>query len=67
MKSRNISYYLFLGMLLISISLNAQSPPDPNKPPPPHPELPIDGGLTYLLVAGIAFGVYTLKKKKIFF
>ncbi len=59
-------------MLVFSLSLNAQgnsdgkrrNPPNPHKPPPPHPELPIDGGLAYLLITGIAYGVYQIKKKK---
>ena len=55
-------------MLMVSLSLNAQgkrrNPPNPHKPPPPHPELPIDGGLSYLLIAGVAFGIYEFKRKK---
>jgi hypothetical protein len=31
---------------------------------PPPPGLPIDGGLTWLIVAGAALGVYQLRKKK---
>ena len=72
MNRRNITNCLFVVSLVFSLSLNAQgssdgkrnNPPNPHKPPPPHPELPIDGGLSYLLVAGIAFGVYALKRKK---
>ena len=48
-------------MLMVYISLNAQGPP---QPPPPQPGLPIDGGLSYLFIAGIAYGVYKIKKKK---
>ena len=55
-------------MLVVNLSINAQgkrrNPPNPHKPPPPHPELPIDAGLSFLLVAGIALGVYELKRKK---
>ena len=36
---------------------------DANDGPPPGPGLPIDGGLSYLLIVGIAYGVYELKKK----
>ena len=41
-----------------------------NEPPPPpfngggQPGLPINGGITYLLLSGIAFGIYTIRKKK---
>jgi len=39
---------------------------DPIAPPfgLPKPELPIDGGLSLLLVSGVAYGIYTLKRKK---
>ena len=36
--------------------------PKPNGPGP-YPELPIDGGVTFLLIIGTAFGVYKLKEK----
>ena len=60
-------------LLFFSLSLHAQgksdgkrnNPPNPHKPPPPHPELTIDTGLAYLLIAGIAFGVQRIKRKKI--
>jgi len=32
--------------------------------PPPPGELPIDGGLSFLLVSGVAYGIYTLNRKK---
>ena len=64
MKRKKIIYCLIVAMLMLNISLFAiGDPPDPNKPPPPHPELPIDGGITYLLFAGVAFGLYQIKKK----
>ena len=68
MSVKNITYCLCIIMLVFSLSLNAQekrrNPPNPHKPPPPHPELPIDGGLSYLILVGIAYGIYELKKKK---
>jgi hypothetical protein len=72
MKRGKITYYLCIIMLVFSLSLNAQgnsdgkrrNPPNPHKPPPPHPELPIDGGLSYLLLAGIGLGIYKLRRKK---
>ena len=33
-------------------------------PPPPGEELPIDGGLSWLLVSGVAYGIYALKRRK---
>jgi hypothetical protein len=41
-----------------------RNPPNPHKPPPPHPELPIDGGLSYLLLAGLTLGIYQIRRKK---
>ncbi|MDV7186184.1 hypothetical protein R3X25_02730 [Lutibacter sp. TH_r2] len=41
-------------------------PPNGNKPaaPAPNPGLPVDGGLSYLLLSGILYGVYELRKGK---
>lgn len=68
MKRRKITYYLCIVMLVINLTLNAQekrkNPPNPHKPPPPHPELPIDGGLSYVLITGIVYGIYELRRKK---
>ncbi len=67
MKRRKISYYLCILMLVVNLTLNAQgkrkNPPNPHKPPPPHPELPIDAGLSYLLIVGMIVGIYELKRK----
>ncbi len=65
MKRKNITYYIIGAMLMLSISLFAiGDPPDPNKPPPPHPELPIDGGVSFLFITGIAYGMYQITRKK---
>ena len=68
MKRNFLTYCLFVSLLMFNLSINAQgkrnNPPNPHKPPPPHPELPIDGSLSYLLITGIAYGVYQIKKKK---
>lgn len=32
--------------------------------PPPPPGLPIDGGLSLLVIAGAVFGVFKLRKKE---
>ena len=55
------TFFVFVGY--------SQDPPTPQAGtndgiiPPPAPGLPIDGGLTYLIIAGTAFGVYKLRKK----
>ncbi len=46
-----------LLLLLFPLTMIAQGPP----PPPPPPGLPIDGGLLFLLIAGMAYGVKKLK------
>ena len=52
-------------MLLYSNFGYSKNPPPPQpKSPTNPPGLPIDGGLGYLLLSGIAYGVYQLKKKK---
>lgn len=47
-----------LLLLLFPLIMIAQDPPPP---PPPPPGLPIDGGLLFLLIAGIVYGVKKLK------
>ena len=72
MKIRVITYCICAAFLMVNLSLHAQgnsdgkrkNPPNPHKPPPPHHELPIDAGLSYLLIAGIALGIYEHKRKK---
>lgn len=66
-------------VLLISFNALSQTPPTPGRsngrrcdnPPcgrgnglPGPPGLPIDGGLSFLIIAGAAYGVYELKRKK---
>ena len=60
-------FILCFSFMLIGVA--AYSEPKPPKPelsnaPPPPPGLPIDGGLSLLLVSGVAYGIYTLKRKK---
>ena len=54
-------------MLLSSINYSNEIPKNPPFPKPngpgPYPEFPIDGGLSYLLIAGVVYGVYALRKR----
>jgi hypothetical protein len=65
--------------LLIGTTVLSQSRADTAGPPPPNPEccdpppdlgLPIDSGLTFLLILGLAYGVFIaihrIKAKNIF-
>jgi len=38
--------------------------PEEGGAPPPPPGLPIDGGLSLLLISGVAYGIFELKRKK---
>jgi hypothetical protein len=51
---------LFL-LLLFPLIMIAQSPGLPGPPPPPPPGLPLDGGLLFLFIAGVAYGVKKIK------
>ncbi len=51
-----------LLLLLFPLTMISQGPPQPPPPPPGLPPgLPIDGGLLFLLIAGMAYGVKKLK------
>ena len=45
-------------MISYSVSYGQAIPP----PPPGLPPVSIDGGLIYLLIGGLIFGVYKIKK-----
>lgn len=60
---KTITFLIFFAILMIAPffmeSLIAQPPP----PPDPEP-IPIDGGLGFLLAAGMAYGAKKLHKSK---
>ena len=61
-------FILCFSFMLINVSAYAKrkGPPKPEQggAPPPPPGLPIDGGLSLLLVSGVTYGIYTLTRKK---
>lgn len=67
-------FLLLLSFIIVSASCLMALPPGPpgggGRPPcfpPPCTPIPIDGGLSYILIAGIALGgkkIYSLNKKK---
>jgi hypothetical protein len=59
MNKKKINLFL-LSFCFMLISIVAYS----QVIPPPPGELPIDGGLSFLLVSGVAYGIYTLNRKK---
>ena len=70
MKLRYLTYFFCVVFMITEFSLCAQGrgmkPPHPPQGgrPPIYPELPIEGGLSYLLIGGILIGVYHIKRKK---
>ena len=62
MKSK---FYTILA-LLIPVILMAQGGPTPGGPgnPPIDDDVPIDNAIVWLLVLGVAFGVYTVFKQQ---
>ena len=55
----------FLLSIVVYSNEKRKGPPHP-KPngPGPYPELPIDGGLSFLIIAGVAYGIYEKRRKK---
>lgn len=54
----------FSFMLFSLAAYSKKPPPPPQNGPPPPVGLPIDGGLSFLLISGVAYGIYSLKRKK---
>ena len=57
-KERNL--ILILVVFITTFTFGQAVPPP--IPPPPPPGLPIDSGIIYLLLAGIALGIKKLRK-----
>lgn len=62
MGNKNKNILLLVALLFIAApTVFAQTPPAPQQPPP---QLPVDGGVVALVVAGLFYGIKrTLKKK----
>jgi len=56
-KLASLLLLLLFPLIMIAQGTGLPGPP----PPPPPPCLPIDGGLLFLLIAGIVYGVKKLK------
>jgi hypothetical protein len=50
---------LFIGTFFISVVYSQVLPPP--VPPPPPPGLPIDGGLLFLFLSGLIYGIKKIK------
>lgn len=58
MKTRTL---LIILLLLVCPLVFSQQPPAPQQPPP---QLPVDGGLAVLALAGLFYGIKKSLKKK---
>ncbi|TXD47742.1 PID-CTERM protein-sorting domain-containing protein [Polaribacter sp. IC073] len=58
---KNIKLTVLFIVLLTTNAVFGQIAPPP-APPPPPPGLPVDGGVVFLLVSGLIYGVTKLKK-----
>ena len=67
MRIKILTYICCVVMLFVGVSVFAQKdlqePPSNRNNDLPPPGLPIDGGLSYLLLAGAAYGVYAIRKR----
>lgn len=63
--SRKVKYFSLIICLAVHNITTAQSADVPPPPPPTtFPELPVDGGLVFLFVAGLVLGVYFILRTK---
>lgn len=53
---------LFVVVVVLCTTFSFGQTVPPPVPPPPPPGLPIDGGILFLFISGILFGVKKLKK-----
>jgi len=54
--------FVTIAAVLIAMQVFGQSVPPPIPPPPP-PGLPIDGGVLFLLLSGLVYGVRKIRSK----
>lgn len=56
---------LFMLFCVVFKNYAQEEPPKPcSDPSCLHPEMPIDGGIIYLIVAGVIYGYFKLIKKE---
>lgn len=52
-----------LALCFLFVAFVAWADPTPPPPPPPSESVPIDGGLAYLVAAGIGYGIKKMYDK----
>lgn len=55
--------FLIYNLFFLALQASENLPPPNNNPPPPGPQVPIDGHLWILLIAGLLLGFYKLYKR----
>ena len=58
------SYTIFILLIIFSLAPLFIETASAQPPPPPPVDIPIDGGLGFLLAAGIAYGAKKLHSEK---
>lgn len=62
MENKNKNILLLVALLFLVVpTVFAQQPPAPQQPPP---QLPVDGGVIALVLAGLFYGIKKSLKKK---
>lgn len=54
-------HFTLLLAVLFTIVVNSQIVP-PSVPPPPPPGLPIDGGVLFLFISGLIYGIKKIRE-----
>ena len=67
MRKKRKKYYFFFLFFLLSVGIYSKEikePPHPKQSdgPGPYPELPIDGGVSFLIIIGAIYGICKSKK-----
>jgi hypothetical protein len=63
MRRKILTYLCCAVLLLASVSVFAEKPPEPPLNEQPPPGLPLNGGLSYLFIVAAAYGVYAIRKR----
>ncbi|QTD38754.1 hypothetical protein JL193_05665 [Polaribacter batillariae] len=56
------TFLVLFTVLIFTCIVNGQIVPPAPGPPPPPPGLPVDGGLLFLLISGIIYGVKKVRE-----
>lgn len=63
-KINYLKFIVILVILLIKVNIYAQGPSSPGFDPDISPSVPVDGGLSLLVLAGVGYGIKKNREKK---